>query len=103
MDCIYHSYHFQVLGISFSPFGYHAATGSEDNIYWISYQPTQILYPKFEPQEGCYLVTSSYDMTAKVWFISNHVDCFIQLNASNLYLFYSVIYMYSTGLVRQIF
>jgi len=42
-------------------------------------------------------------MTAKVWFISNHVDCFIQLNASNLYLFYSVIYMYSTGLVRQIF
>ncbi|KAI5560350.1 hypothetical protein BDE02_16G041500 [Populus trichocarpa] len=56
-----------VLGISFSPFGYHAATGSEDNICWISYQPTQILYPKFEPQEGCYLVTSSYDMTAKVW------------------------------------
>ncbi|KAL9336213.1 hypothetical protein Peur_070701 [Populus x canadensis] len=29
--------------------------------------PLKSCNPKFEPQEGCYLVTSSYDMTAKVW------------------------------------
>jgi WD40 repeat protein len=101
MDHIYLSYHFQLLGISFSPNGYHLATGGEDNtcriwdlrkkksLYVIPAHSNLVSQVKFEPQEGYYLVTSSYDMTAKVWFISNHFDCFVQLKALNFCLFYS--------------
>ncbi|KAL4347230.1 hypothetical protein GQ457_17G020740 [Hibiscus cannabinus] len=46
-----------VLGVSFSPNGYHLATAHSNLISQV----------KFEPQEGHYLVTASYDMTAKVW------------------------------------
>ncbi|XP_038991242.1 U4/U6 small nuclear ribonucleoprotein PRP4-like protein isoform X2 [Hibiscus syriacus] len=68
-----------VLGASFSPNGYHLATGGEDNtcriwdlrkkksLYTIPAHSNLISQVKFEPQEGYYLVTSSYDMTAKVW------------------------------------
>ncbi|OMO98389.1 hypothetical protein COLO4_13929 [Corchorus olitorius] len=47
-----------VLGASFSPNGYQLATGDHSNV---------ISQVKFEPQEGSYLLTASYDMTAKVW------------------------------------
>lgn len=69
---------FQVLGISFSPNGYHLATGGEDNtcriwdlrkkrsLYTIPAHANLISQIKFEPQEGYFLVTASYDMTAKV-------------------------------------
>ncbi|MBA0687972.1 hypothetical protein Goari_005783, partial [Gossypium aridum] len=66
-----------VLGASFSPNGYHLATGGEDNtcriwdlrkkksLYIIPAHSNLISQVKFEPEEGYYLVTSSYDMTAK--------------------------------------
>jgi len=69
---------FQVLGISFSPNGCHLATGAEDNtcrvwdlrkkksLYVIPAHSNLISQVKFEPQEGYFLVTASYDMTAKV-------------------------------------
>ena len=69
---------FQVLALSFSPNGYHLATGGEDNtcriwdlrkkksIYIIPAHSNLISHVKFEPQEGYFLVTGSYDMTAKV-------------------------------------
>lgn len=73
----------QVLGVSFSPNGYHLATGGEDNtcriwdlrkrrtLYTIPAHSNLISQVKFEPQEGYFLVTASYDMTAKVhsWFL----------------------------------
>lgn len=75
---------FQVLGVSFSPNGYHLATGGEDNtcrvwdlrkkksLYTIPAHSNLISEVKFEPQEGYFLVTASYDMTAKVHFVSGH-------------------------------
>ncbi|KAK3031473.1 hypothetical protein RJ639_035508 [Escallonia herrerae] len=68
-----------VLGINFSPNGYHLATGGEDNtcriwdlrkkksLYIIPAHGNLVSQVKFEPQEGYFLVTASYDMTAKVW------------------------------------
>nr|AFN53638.1 hypothetical protein [Linum usitatissimum] len=68
-----------VLGISFSPNGYHLATGGEDNtcriwdlrkkksLYVIPAHSNLVSHVKYEPQEGYYLVTASYDTTAKVW------------------------------------
>lgn len=76
-DCIF----FQVLGVSFSPNGYHLATGGEDNtcriwdlrkkksMYTIPAHSNLISQVKFEPQEGYFLVTASYDMTAKVYIL----------------------------------
>lgn len=73
---------FQVLGISFSPNGYHLATGGEDNtcriwdlrkrksLYVIPAHSNLISQLKFEPQEGYFLVTGSYDTTVKV-----HLSC----------------------------
>jgi U4/U6 small nuclear ribonucleoprotein PRP4 len=72
---------FQVLGVSFSPNGYLVATGSEDNfcriwdlrkreiLYSIPAHKSLISHVKFEPQEGYYLATSSYDTKAAVSFI----------------------------------
>ncbi|GER52522.1 WD-40 repeat family protein, partial [Striga asiatica] len=69
----------RVLGVSFSPNGYHLATGGEDNtcriwdlrkrksLYIIPAHSNLISQVKFEPQEGYFLVTASYDMTAKIW------------------------------------
>lgn len=68
-----------VLGVSFSPNGYHLATGGEDNtcriwdlrkrssLYTIPAHSNLISQVKYEPQEGYFLVTAAYDMTAKVW------------------------------------
>ncbi|KAF5941157.1 hypothetical protein HYC85_022324 [Camellia sinensis] len=68
-----------VLSVSFSPNGYHLATGCEDNtcciwdlrkrksLYIIPAHANIIYQVKFEPQEGYFLVTASYDTTAKVW------------------------------------
>lgn len=70
--------HFQILGISFSPNGYHLATGSEDNscrIWDLRKRKSMQIIPahshlisqvKYEPQEGYFLATVSYDTTAKV-------------------------------------
>lgn len=70
----------QVLGVSFSPNGYHLATGSEDNfcriwdlrkrknIYSIPAHKNLISQVKYEPQEGYFLATSSYDTKAAVCF-----------------------------------
>lgn len=69
---------FQVLGVSFSPNGYHLATGGEDNtcriwdlrkkksLYIIPAHSNLVSQVKYEPQEGYFLVTASFDMTAKV-------------------------------------
>lgn len=70
--------HFQILGISFSPNGHHLATGSEDNscrIWDLRKRKSLQIIPahshlisqvKYEPQEGYFLTTASYDTTAKV-------------------------------------
>ncbi|PRQ44921.1 putative transcription factor WD40-like family [Rosa chinensis] len=73
-----------VLALSFSPNGYYLAPGGEDNtcriwdlrkkksIYIIPAHSNLISQVKFEPQEGYFLVTGSYDMTAKVSTTSEH-------------------------------
>lgn len=67
-----------MLGADFSPNGYHLATGGEDNtcriwdlrkrktLYIIPAHANLISQVKFEPHDGYFLVTASYDMTAKV-------------------------------------
>lgn len=76
-------YGFQILGISFSPNGYHLATGGEDNtcriwdlrkrksLYVIPAHSNLVSQVKYEPQDGYFLVTASYDMTAKVYLQSS--------------------------------
>lgn len=76
---------FQVFGMSFSPNGYHLATGGEDNtcriwdlrkrksLYIIPAHASSISQVKFEPEEGYFLVTASFDMTAKVFLFLSMV------------------------------
>lgn len=76
---------FQVFGMSFSPNGYHLATGGEDNtcriwdlrkrksLYVIPAHSSSISQVKFEPEEGYFLVTASFDMTAKVFLFLSMV------------------------------
>ncbi|KAB2604443.1 U4/U6 small nuclear ribonucleoprotein PRP4-like protein [Pyrus ussuriensis x Pyrus communis] len=52
-----------VLALSFSANGYYLATGGEDN----TSHSNLISQVKFEPQEAYFLVTASYDLTAKIW------------------------------------
>lgn len=75
---------YQVLGLSFSVNGFHLASGGEDNtcriwdlrkrksVYIIPAHSNLISQVKYEPQEGYFLATASYDMTAKVLFLLNH-------------------------------
>lgn len=68
----------QILGIDFSPNGYHLATGGEDNtcriwdlrkrksIYVIPAHTNLVSQVKYERQEGFFLVSCSFDCTAKV-------------------------------------
>ncbi|XP_075221896.1 U4-U6 small nuclear riboprotein factor 60K [Lycorma delicatula] len=68
-----------IYGIDFSPDGYHIATGSEDNacrvwdlrrracIYTIPAHMNLISDVKYQRSGGHFLITSSYDNTAKVW------------------------------------
>eukprot|EP00242_Pyramimonas_sp_CCMP2087_P002515 CAMPEP_0198232380 /NCGR_PEP_ID=MMETSP1445-20131203/115701_1 /TAXON_ID=36898 /ORGANISM="Pyramimonas sp., Strain CCMP2087" /LENGTH=521 /DNA_ID=CAMNT_0043913051 /DNA_START=292 /DNA_END=1857 /DNA_ORIENTATION=- len=69
----------QVLAISFSPNGHHVATGSDDHtcrvwdlrtrksMYTIPAHSKLISQVRFEPVDGQFLLTASYDNTAKVW------------------------------------
>ncbi|KAJ7531297.1 hypothetical protein O6H91_14G039400 [Diphasiastrum complanatum] len=73
-----------VLGVDFSPNGYHLATGSEDHtcriwdlrkrqsLYIIPAHSSLISQVKYEPQEGYFLVTTSYDNTARVGDSENY-------------------------------
>ncbi|PKA52556.1 U4/U6 small nuclear ribonucleoprotein PRP4-like protein [Apostasia shenzhenica] len=68
-----------VLGICFSPNGYRLASGGEDNAcriwdlrkrkceYTIPAHSNLVSQVKYEPQEGYFLATSSYDTKAMVW------------------------------------
>ncbi|KAM0947866.1 putative transcription factor WD40-like family [Dioscorea sansibarensis] len=68
-----------VLSVSFSPDGYHLATGSEDNtcrIWNLRKRKCEFVIPahshlisqvKFEPQEGYFLATASFDTKAMIW------------------------------------
>lgn len=68
-----------IFGIDFSPNGFNIATGAEDNackiwdlrkrscIYTIPSHTNLIADVKYQKDEGQYLVTASYDNTAKVW------------------------------------
>lgn len=99
--------HFKVLGISFSPNGYHLATGGEDNtcriwdlrkkksFYTIPAHSNLISQVKFEPHEGYFLVTASYDMTAKVYilFLPKATFC----SRESILIYISVL---TAGLVR---
>lgn len=76
---------FQVFGMSFSPNGYHLATGGEDNtcriwdlrkrksLYIIPAHSSSISQVKYEAEEGYFLVTASFDMTAKVFLFFSMV------------------------------
>lgn len=75
-----------MLSADFSPNGYHLATGGEDNtcriwdlrkrktLYIIPAHANLVSQVKFEPQEGYFLVTASYDMTAKVRLFWTFLD-----------------------------
>lgn len=68
-----------VLALDFSPNGYHIATGSADNtvniwdlrrrkcIYTIPAHNNLVSHIKFQGSTGDFILTSSYDNTAKVW------------------------------------
>lgn len=68
-----------ILCTDFSHDGFHVATGSEDNcvmiwdlrqrkrVYTIPAHTNLVSMVKFQPHHGNYLVTASYDSTAKVW------------------------------------
>ena len=73
----------QVLGLDFSPNGYHLATGSEDHtcriwdlrkrqtLYIIPAHNSLISQVKYEPFEGYVLATASYDNTCRVSYLQN--------------------------------
>uniref|UniRef100_A0A0P4Y860 U4/U6 small nuclear ribonucleoprotein Prp4 n=1 Tax=Daphnia magna TaxID=35525 RepID=A0A0P4Y860_9CRUS len=68
-----------ILGIDISPNAYHIVTGSEDNtckiwdlrkrscIYTIPAHTNLVSSVKFEKSSGQFIVSSSYDGTAKIW------------------------------------
>ncbi|XP_066900825.1 U4/U6 small nuclear ribonucleoprotein Prp4 [Halyomorpha halys] len=68
-----------VYGIDFSPDGYHIATASEDNscivwdlrmrnrVYTIPAHSNLLSHVKYQPGAGNFIITASYDNTAKVW------------------------------------
>lgn len=68
-----------VLAVDFSGDGYHVATGSEDNcakiwdlrqrkcVYTVPAHTNTVSKIKFQPVHGNYLVTASFDSTAKIW------------------------------------
>ncbi|CAL1534286.1 unnamed protein product [Lymnaea stagnalis] len=68
-----------VLAVDFSDDGFHVATGSEDNstkiwdlrqrkcVYTVPSHTNIVSVVKFQPHHGNYLVTASYDGTAKIW------------------------------------
>jgi len=68
----------QVFSVNFSPNGYHLASGGEDNqcriwdlrmrksLYIIPAHANLVSQVKYEPQEGYFLATASYDMKVNV-------------------------------------
>lgn len=68
-----------VLATDFSDDGFHVATGSEDNscmiwdlrqrkhVYTLPAHTNLVSMVRFQPNHGNYIVTASYDNTAKVW------------------------------------
>ncbi|KAK7487244.1 hypothetical protein BaRGS_00021472 [Batillaria attramentaria] len=68
-----------ILSTDFSDDGFHTVTGSEDNtasiwdlrqrkrVYTIPAHTNLVSMVRFQPHHGNYLVTASYDGTAKVW------------------------------------
>ncbi|EZA53715.1 hypothetical protein DMN91_007730 [Ooceraea biroi] len=68
-----------IYGIDFSPNGFHIATASEDNackiwdlrkrtcVYTIPAHTDVLSDVKYQRREGQYLVTASFDYTAKIW------------------------------------
>ncbi|CAN6835873.1 unnamed protein product [Brassica oleracea] len=68
-----------VLSVTFSPNGYHLASGGEDNqcriwdlrmrksLYIIPAHANLVSQVKYEPQEGYFLATASYDMKVNIW------------------------------------
>lgn len=94
---------FQVLGVSFSPNGYLVATGGEDNfcriwdlrkrqmIYSIPAHKGLISHVKFEPQEGYYLATSSYDTKAAVRCLFLFISCCLHLSFGLTYSIFSAV------------
>lgn len=68
-----------ILSTDFSNDGFHVVTGSEDNtaiiwdlrqrkrVYTIPAHTNLVSMVKFQPHHGNYLITASYDSTAKIW------------------------------------
>ncbi|CAF2093710.1 hypothetical protein YC2023_063827 [Brassica napus] len=68
-----------VLSVNFSPNGYHLASGGEDSqcriwdlrmrksLYIIPAHANLVSQVKYEPQEGYFLATASYDMKVNIW------------------------------------
>jgi WD40 repeat protein len=77
----------QVYGVDFSPNGYHLATGSDDHtcrvwdlrkkqcLYIIPAHNSLISQVKYEPSEGYFLVTASFDNTARVCLLNPFLYC----------------------------
>ncbi|CAN7007173.1 unnamed protein product [Brassica oleracea var. botrytis] len=68
-----------VLSVNFSPNGYHLASGGEDSqcriwdlrmrksLYIIPAHANLVSQVKYEPQQGYFLATASYDMKVNIW------------------------------------
>ncbi|XP_065916207.1 U4/U6 small nuclear ribonucleoprotein Prp4-like [Dysidea avara] len=68
-----------VLGVDFSPNGVHLATGGDDHlvkvwdlrkakcVYTIPAHTNLVSHLKYQVTDGNYLITASYDNTAKIW------------------------------------
>lgn len=88
----------QVYGLSFSANAYYLATGGDDNtcriwdlrkrksVYIIPAHAKRISKVKFEPQEGYFLSTASFDMTAKVRFLPKYKNYCMQFSFNYLHL-----------------
>lgn len=100
--------------MNFSPNGYHLASGGEDNqcriwdlrmrksLYIIPAHANLVSQVKYEPQEGYFLATASYDMKVNVnTSVVPFLSIFLQSSFSFSYSLIPISYILSTRYGRE--